>query len=82
MDSLSPKDFVLKRVQWIKNQNISIADWAKPLAVRNSETSDDDNIKKFFPKKSVKGLSITMLVAGVLSIIVQVKCHPEIICCR
>ena len=67
MDSLLPKDFVLKCVQHIKNRNVSIA-------VLNSETSDDDHIKKFFPQKTVKGLSITMLVAGVLSIIVQVKC--------
>ena len=66
MDSLLPKDFVLKLVQRIKNQNVSID-------VLSSETSDDDHIKKVFPKKTVKGLSITMLVAGVLSIIVQVK---------
>ena len=67
MDSLLPKDFVLKRIQRIKNQNVS-------TAVLSSETSDDDHIKKFFPQKTVKGLSITMLVAGVMSIIVQVKC--------
>ena len=67
MDSLLPKDFMLKCVQRIKNRNVSIA-------VLNSETSDDDHIKKLFPKETVKGLSITMLVAGVLSIIVQVKC--------
>ena len=66
MDSLLPKDFVLKRIQRIKNQNVSIA-------VLSSETSDDDHIKNVFPQKTVKGLSITMLVAGVLSIIVQVK---------
>ena len=72
MDSLLPKDFVLKRVQRIKNQNL-------PIAVLNSETSDDDHMKKFFPKKTVKGLSITMIVAGVLSIIVQVKCPRNVL---
>jgi len=66
MDSLLPKDFVLKRVQRIKNQNVS-------TAVLSSETSDDDHIKNFFPQKTVKGLSITMLVAGVMSIIVQIS---------
>ena len=72
MDSLLPKDFLLKRVQRIKNQNVSIA-------VRSSETSDDDHIKKFFPRKTVKGLSITMLVAGVMSIIVQVRCPRNVL---
>lgn len=34
-------------------------------------TSDDDHFKKFFPKKAVKAMSITMLVAGALSTIFQ-----------
>ena len=37
-------------------------------------TSDDDHFKKFFPKKAVKAMSITMLVAGALSTIFQVSC--------
>ena len=36
-------------------------------------TSDDDHFKKFFPKKAVKAISITMLVAGALSAIFQVS---------
>jgi len=34
-------------------------------------TSDDDHFKKFFPKKAIKAMSITMLVAGALSTIFQ-----------
>ena len=34
--------------------------------------SDEEHYRKFFPKKTIKGLSVFMLVAGILSMLFQV----------
>merc|ERR1712018_1017472 len=40
--------------------------------VANTRTPDRDHFKKFFPKKAVMGMSIAMIIAGALSVILQI----------
>ena len=39
----------------------------------NTQQCDEERYQKLFPKKTIKGMSVFMVVAGILSIIIQVK---------
>ena len=38
----------------------------------NPQTKEEDQYRKFFPKKTIMGLSISLLVVGILSMMMQV----------
>merc|ERR1712241_957435 len=58
--------------------NVPSAPAQQPIVVivqapaTGSTTSDADHFKKFFPKRAVMSMSLTMIVAGVLSVILQI----------
>ena len=43
----------------------------------NKQQCDEERYQKLFPKKTIKGMSVFMVVAGILSIIIQVK-RPKV----
>merc|ERR1712038_720180 len=59
--------------------NVPSAPAQQPIVVivqapaAGSTTSDADHFKKFFPKRAVIAMSLTMIVAGVLSVILQIS---------